>query len=252
MKKFSIIIATYNASATLQKCIDSIRPQKDEKVELLVIDGGSTDSTMEIIESNKDLVNYYIHEKDRGIYDAWNKGIKASQGEWILFLGADDTLCPDAIQKYTKFLSTLKDPSIEYISARVNYMDSSGKKIKVIGETWSWPLFSKEMKIAHVASLHSRKLFQEIGTFDLKYKICGDYELLLRKKERLKTAYLNEIVANMGAGGMSMSIKAIDEACAILNLHINKIFLPRLYLRWNKYIHYFLFLLKTKIFLLRF
>ena len=100
MKKISIIIATYNAEKTLQRCFDSIRNQKNEKIELIVIDGNSNDNTLSIIESNADIVDYYVSESDKGIYDAWNKGVKVSTGEWIEFLGADDKLLPDSLPLY--------------------------------------------------------------------------------------------------------------------------------------------------------
>ena len=75
MKKISIIIATYNAGNVLQRCLDSIRPQKLDEIELLIIDGNSKDDTMDIINKNSDIVDYWVSEPDRGIYDAWNKGM---------------------------------------------------------------------------------------------------------------------------------------------------------------------------------
>ena len=74
MKTISIIIATFNAGKVLQRCLDSLRPQKTEAIELLIIDGGSKDDTLRIIRDNAALVDYYVSEPDKGIYDAWNKG----------------------------------------------------------------------------------------------------------------------------------------------------------------------------------
>ncbi len=251
MRKFSIIIATYNASGTLQECLDSIRPQKNEEVELLIIDGESTDSTLKIIEANRDLVDYYIHEKDQGIYDAWNKGIKVSHGEWIAFLGADDTLCPDTLQKYIDYLSYTNDKGIEYISGRINYIDNSGRIFCKIGEKWDWPAFSKSMSVAHVASLHRRSLFKEVGPYDLKYKICGDYELLIRKKSQLKTAFIDHTIANMRMGGISFSTRAIRESCRISNSYTKRSFFSRVLLCSKKYVSYYLFILRIKFWRLK-
>ncbi|MBP9970812.1 MAG: glycosyltransferase, partial [Paludibacteraceae bacterium] len=98
--KISIIIATYNASKTLNRCLDSIVSQKNSEVELIIIDGGSTDETLSVINSYSSDIDYVLSEKDNGLYDAWNKGIKAAKGDWIMFLGADDQLLSNALEKY--------------------------------------------------------------------------------------------------------------------------------------------------------
>ena len=88
--KISIIIATFNAELRLSRCLDSIISQKTEEIELLIIDGGSVDGTLKLIDSYKGCIDFVLTEKDNGIYDAWNKGIRQAKGEWIMFLGADD------------------------------------------------------------------------------------------------------------------------------------------------------------------
>ena len=85
----TVIVATYNCESTLADCLNSIVSQT-VKSELIVIDGGSTDSTNSIIKNYEDNLSYYISEKDQGVYDAWNKALKKATGEWIIFLGSDD------------------------------------------------------------------------------------------------------------------------------------------------------------------
>ena len=93
MKKIiSIIIATYNAEKTLKRCLNSIVSQKKDQLELLIIDGCSTDRTMDIVREFAESIDVIVSEVDKGIYDAWNKGIRLATGEWIMFLGADDYL----------------------------------------------------------------------------------------------------------------------------------------------------------------
>jgi glycosyltransferase involved in cell wall biosynthesis len=86
----SIIVAVYNGKATLQQCIDSVAQQTYLNKELIIIDGGSKDGTVELLKTNSTKFSYWISEPDRGVYNAWNKGLAQAQGEWICFLGADD------------------------------------------------------------------------------------------------------------------------------------------------------------------
>jgi glycosyltransferase involved in cell wall biosynthesis len=215
----SVIIATFNAEKTLEICLDSIAVQKDEWIELIVMDGGSTDRTNEILANNGNLIDIVISEKDRGIYDAWNKGVALAHGEWIMFIGADDTLVPDAFSKYITFLNSQDITSVDYICAMNNYYKKDGTFIKEIGVPWCWEQLRHNMKLAHVASLHRFTLFQEVGMYDLQFPICGDYELLMRKRSKLNSLFLNACIARMTTGGVSYSIKAISEAHKARKLH---------------------------------
>lgn len=246
MKKISIIIATFNAAETLSDCLNGIRVQKKHDIELLIIDGGSSDSTGEIVSQNKDIVDFYISEPDKGLYHAWNKGISKARGEWILFLGADDFLLPSALDKYRSFLD--KNVFIcEYISARAYYVDENDKLIKIIGEKWNWNTFKNRMTVSHVASLHKRSLFDEIGLFNLDFKICADYEFLMRKEDQLKALFIDEVVVKMKSGGVSLSKKAVRETCIIVNMHTKKKYLNRCIFALKKYMSYYLFLLRIKV-----
>lgn len=209
---FTIVVATYNAESCLEGLLHSIRPQKNQDVELIIIDGGSNDNTVSIIETHNEIIDFWISEPDKGIYDAWNKGIKYSNGDWILFLGADDFLSEDSITIYNNFLSSSSfSPDLEYICAKVQMLNSAGDSIWVNGDRWGWPQFQKKMTVAHPGSLHSRKLFETYGLYDLNYKISGDYELLLRPRNKLKAAYINNITAKMTEGGVSDSWNGIKE-----------------------------------------
>lgn len=219
--KISIIIATYNAGKTLHKCIDSIIPQLNEECELIVIDGESKDETISIIHSYEDKIAYTLSEADNGVYDAWNKGIDKAKGEWIMFIGADDCLFFNALNNY---LSVIRNtPNIndyDYICAHNELIDSDDNILKVLGQNPVWNNMRRAMVAAHVASLHNKKnLFESIGKYNLKYHICADYELLLRKKDNLKSLYLDFHIAKMMVGGMSMSIKAIKETYLIRKEH---------------------------------
>ena len=212
--KFSIIIATYNAEKYLERAINSILSNNYGLFEIIVIDGKSTDKTMEIVEKYKDIITHHVSEPDRGIYDAWNKGIKLATGDWIMFIGADDKLLSNTLVKYSEFISTLENPGETlYISSRIQMVDHLGKKIRIKGWSWSWPFFLKEMTVAHPGSLHSKKLFSLYGNYNIAYRSAGDYELLLRPREKLKYAFMDELTLEMQEGGISDGILGIKEHC---------------------------------------
>lgn len=208
--RVSVITATFNAAAVLPGCVESVAAQDYDEVEHVIIDGGSTDDTLSIIRHYKDDIGYWISEKDRGIYDAWNKGVAASSGEWIAFLGADDRYRRGAIAAYMQHAA--EQPRLEYISSQVRWIPSPPEKEKIIGTPWSWPSFQREMRVAHVGSMHHRSLFERLGQYDLSYRITGDYELLLRAKENLCASFLPMITAEMQAAGASDSFEALAEA----------------------------------------
>lgn len=215
----SVIIATFNAANTIKNCLESIISQKNEFIELLVIDGCSIDGTQAIIAEYGSQIDYLASEQDRGIYDAWNKGVANANGEWIMFIGADDTLESDAFAKYFSFLTTHNTTEIDYISAKNTYIGKNGLVLNIFGIPWQWDQFRRSNKLAHVASLHKFSLFQEVGPYDLRFKICGDYELLLRKREHLHCLFFDSCIARMAIGGLSYSMKALREAHLARKLH---------------------------------
>ena len=201
----SVVTATFNAGDELLKTIQSIQNQSFTDFEFIVIDGGSTDNTLEIIKNYyPGTITHYISEPDKGIYDAWNKGLYFAKGEWIGFIGAGDLYNPDALSKYANFI-TGASTELEYISSRVEIVSDEGKVLEVKGSQWECSKFKKYMNTAHVGSLHSRKLYDTYGKYDISYKIAGDYELLMRPLGKLRAGYFNEITAKMLYGGTSMT-----------------------------------------------
>lgn len=211
MNKFSIILATYNAELLLDRTILSILNQTYQEFELIVIDGNSSDKTIEILNKYSSERLFWFSEKDEGIYDAWNKGIAKSNYKWILFIGAGDTLKPYCLEKYCDYLNQNKH-ELDFISAKVNFVDLDEKIIKTIGKKWNWKDFSKFMNVAHVASIHNVNYFNKYGFFNHDYKIVGDYELLLRAKSQLKTGFINIVQCDMLMGGVSSGKRSLNEA----------------------------------------
>lgn len=225
MVTISIIIATFNAGKTLRQCLDRVVPQLSEKVDLIIIDGGSKDDTKEIVEAYKDKISYFISERDNGVYDAWNKGIKVSKGQWIMFVGADDILEYDAVQKYLFFLNQNKVKDIDFISGKIKSVTPKGKFIQYTGKLWSYKRCRLNMDVTHVASLTNKRYIERVGYFDTNYKICGDYELLLRGGKDMVASFCNELVATMPIGGISFSTKGLKEQLRIKH-KVGKMALP--------------------------
>lgn len=198
----TIITATYNASQTLEQTILSVINQGYPNVEFIIVDGGSNDGTLDILRKYEYAIDYWVSEPDKGIFDAWNKGISLSGGEWISFLGADDIYLDNALEAYSTIIAKNSGTSLEYISSRVN-LTKAGKIVRVIGDRWNWRAFGKYMNVAHVGSLHHRRLFVQWNSFDASYRFCGDYELLLRARADLRADYLDKITVNMSVGGVS-------------------------------------------------
>lgn len=210
----SIIIATFNVEHLIERTLNSIITQTYKHFEIIIVDGNSTDGTLTIIEEYIPYIKHLISESDSGIYDAWNKGIKLSKGSWISFIGAGDIYLKDALENYIDHIRKL-NYAPDFISSQIHIVDNNGKLLFKVGNRWEWPKFSHYMTAAHVGSLHSKLLFDKIGLFNSTYKIAGDYELLLRLKENLKTYYVSKVTAHMLYGGKSNSKKILKEIIRI-------------------------------------
>jgi glycosyltransferase involved in cell wall biosynthesis len=164
--KISIIIVTYNAAGTLQKCLDSLFKQTYPNIEIVIIDGKSTDATIKIIEENADKIDYYISEKDSGIYDAMNKALKHITGQWVYFIGADDELLP----QFSDIVLELEDPTAIY------YGNVFADGAKRLGELTRYQ-FAK-FGPYHQAMIYPKIVFDKYK-FETKYKISADFALTL-------------------------------------------------------------------------
>lgn len=202
--KVAVIVATYNSKKYLEECIMSIIGQTYSDWELIIIDGGSTDGTIEIIKNYESYVKYWISEKDDGIYDAWNKGISLTSSDWICFVGSDDVLYPDALEDYSNHIKAHPIGDVlEFVSSNIDLVDENLNLLETVGAPWQWDKFKVSMLTWHVGCFHSRKLFEKYGLYDTSYKISGDYELLLRPGNKLATSYFNKTTAKMRNGGVS-------------------------------------------------
>ena len=223
-KKISIIIATFNAGATLKQAINSVNNQSLRDIELVIIDGGSKDTTCSIIEQNSHLISYWESTPDNGIYDALNKGIKKVKGDWILFLGADDLLFSDTIlQEIFSMPSLTKDTKLIY--GKALYV----KKGNIYGE--SKDIFKLiNSNICHQSIFYHKNLFKELDGFNLKYSVLADYEFNLRvfKRYAEHTLFTDKVICKFNDVGETTSRTVLDK-----NFHTDM--LKRFCKEWHIY-----------------
>lgn len=192
----SIIIVTYNASKTLQNCLDSIYKQTFKNLEIILIDGLSNDDTIEIVKRNEEKITFWLSEKDEGVYDAMNKSLKYAKGDRIFFLGADDILQPE----FSLMVENLADENTIY------YARSKFKK-RIDGKPFK-PYNLSKGNIIHQSIFYPKAVFQKYQ-YELKYPILADYYLNIRcfSDGQFKFEFLPFIVSAFTAGGMSGTIK---------------------------------------------
>lgn len=202
----SIIVAVFNGAATLQQCIDSVAQQTYPNRELIVIDGGSSDGTVNLLKKNQEKIAYSISESDNGICNAWNKGLAQAKGEWICFLGADDFLWNAQVlgQMVEQLIKLPSDVRVAY--AQVMLLNAEGEELYPVGAPWEKikERFKQLSCIWHQGVMHRRNLFERHGQFDETFRITGDYELLLRELKVADAAFIPDVtLAAMRQGGIS-------------------------------------------------
>jgi glycosyltransferase involved in cell wall biosynthesis len=221
MPVITVIVSVYNGVATLQQCIDSVCNQTYAHKELIVIDGGSTDGSADLIKANSGALAYWVSEPDRGIYSAWNKGLAKASGDWVCFIGSDDFLWGhDVLQRLAVRL--LQTPSeINVVYGQIMLLSQSGDELFRMGAPWAQvkTRFRQLMSLPHPAVMHRKNLFAQHGNFDESYRIAGDYEMLLRELRSKEALFVPDIVVTgMRQGGISSNpgnnVRALNEVRA--------------------------------------
>jgi glycosyltransferase involved in cell wall biosynthesis len=175
-KLITIIVVTYNEKYKLPVLFNSIALQKTDEIELVLIDGNSTDGTKEIINDYSNIIDYHLSEKDNGIYDAMNKGIINSNGKWLFFIGADDILVESAIENA---LSIIKNTNKDIIIG--NYYENANGTLKLIEQKpFNFKYQLLKGCINHQSVFIKKSIFETFGLYDLNFKLASDYELYLR------------------------------------------------------------------------
>lgn len=207
MLHFSVITVSLNSEATLSDTLASVDFQTASEWEHLIIDGKSTDNSLRIVHSNNHPARSLFSDKDKGIYDAMNKGIRLAKGDILGFLNADDMYFDDTILATVQSLFS-NDPALEIVYGDLVYVRQNDPQ-KVVrvwkGTDYSATYFESGHVPPHPAFFVRREALLETGGFDLHYKIAGDYELMFRllKIEQRKAVYLPRVLVRMRLGGVS-------------------------------------------------
>jgi len=202
--KISVITATYNAQNTISKCIESILQQNFKNLQFIIIDGGSTDDTLKIIDKYHDQIDIIVSEPDKGVYDAMNKGIALATGDIVGTLNADDYYASDNILQ--QIAAAFSERNIEILYGDLDYVDTIGNICrKWRSETYRGGLFDWGWMPPHPTFYCRKNLFDKLGSYKLDYGSAADYELMLRfiHHHGSNPYYLNKVMVKMVVGGIS-------------------------------------------------
>lgn len=234
----SIITATFNSARTLKDTIQSVLRQTNKDFEYLIIDGGSTDETIDIVKSYESEFSgrlKWVSEKDQGIYDAMNKGIKMASGDVVGILNSDDYFTSDDILQTVA--DAFKCQEIDAIYGDIHFIrDGNPQKcIRYYSSRMFRPFWLRfGFMPAHPSFYCKREVFEKAGLYSLDYKIGADYEMMVRlfKKYRIMSQYINKDFVTMRTGGASNNnvrsrITLINEdvkACKENGVYTNSLF----------------------------
>ncbi len=205
----SVITVCFNAAEFIEQAIQSVLSQSYPLVEYIVIDGGSTDGTVEVIRRYESRLAYWHTRPDGGIAQAFNLGLDQAHGDWVLFLNADDLLLgPGVIEQMVPYLLSHKEADVVFgqmISLTREKEPTPVPLCQIGGHAWHWGEFRKANMIPHQAAFTRRGYFERVGRFDESYHIAMDYDHFLRAGEGLRAQFVPLPVVGMRAGGVGVS-----------------------------------------------
>lgn len=204
--KISVITITYNSEKTIRDTIESVLNQSYQQIEYIIIDGLSKDGTMEIVRSYGERIHKVISEKDKGLYDALNKGVALASGDVIAFLHSDDVYWDNSVLQ--DVMKTFEISGADSVYGDLCYVREDN--LEVIVRKWNSGQYKDGMFLngwmpPHPAFFAKKKCYEEFGNFSLELKSAADYELMLRfiHKFKVSIAYLPRFLVRMRVGGKS-------------------------------------------------
>jgi glycosyltransferase involved in cell wall biosynthesis len=229
--KISIITVCYNSEKTIKSTIESVLKQDYIDIEYIIVDGGSKDNSINIVNNYKTNIYKIISEPDKGIYDAINKGILLSSGEVVGILNSDDFFTDiDIISRIAEKFDANKD--LDSVIGNVAFLNKNGKKHrKYSASNWNPLKFAWGMMPPHPTFYCKRKLFDKFGFYRIDFKIAADYELMMRFLliNKISYEFIDRVFVNMNLGGASTKNiyskiqinKEVLYACRLNNVKTN-------------------------------
>jgi len=210
--KISIITVCFNSADTIEDTIQSVLGQDHPNLEYIIVDGGSTDGTLDVLTRYRGRIAQCISEPDEGIYDAMNKGVRAAEGELVGFLNADDMYADDRV--ISEVVAAAEAGEFDGVYGDLLYVrrDDASKVVRYWKAGEYLPgAFRHGWVPPHPTFFCRRRLFEEFGYFDAMYRIAGDFELMLRliAKQRIDVAYIRRPLVRMRVGGRANTIRGV-------------------------------------------
>lgn len=225
-KLFSVITPTYNSGSKLETTIQSVLAQDSSLFEYIIVDGGSTDNTLSLIEKYRDQLKFKT-EPDEGVYDAMNKGIDMASGKYLMFLGAGDRLRANVLRQISE---ELPGGPLNFVYGNVFWVKE--------GTTYGWEFSERDLihhkNICHQAIFYERKIFDLLGGYETRYKTLADFALNLKcfGNRSITRKYINRVIADYEGGGVSQS-----ESDPVFMHDFNRLIFTRLGFKpWLKYV----------------
>lgn len=209
----SVLTPCYNSAKTIEKTLECIEKQTYQNIEYIIVDGGSTDDTLKIIEQHRNRLPErftLISEKDNGIYDAMNKGIQLTKGKLIGIVNSDDWYEEDTVEQIVKHYQG--NPCEVVYGMQRTFLNGKEKATFIYHHD-----FLPEQMITHPTCFVTKNAYKELGVFDLKYRSAADYDLMLRFYESKKVTFtpVYQVLSNFQLGGMSSSQIGVRENATI-------------------------------------
>lgn len=213
----TLITVCYNSEATIRQTFESVLHQTYKNIEYIVVDGESTDSTLEIIKEYESLFEgrmKWVSEPDKGIYDAMNKGIRMANGELVGIINSDDYYELTAVED---MMSTMSDEPYQILYGFLRTLNDGVERNISIGSH----LFLREGMIGHPACFVTKQLYDELGAYDTQFVSAADYDFMLRMAENPEVQFkpVYKLIANFATGGMCASSKAYYDLLKVQKKH---------------------------------
>jgi glycosyltransferase involved in cell wall biosynthesis len=199
----TVVTPVFNGARCIQRCIDSVRSQGLPRMEHLVIDGGSNDGTVAILEraAAADPRLRFVSARDAGVYDAMSRGVRMAAGEYVHILNADDRYAASGVLAAS--IALMERDSLDLCHGRARQVDTDGRLVCEFGRDIAFSELLKKMRIAHPTVVVRRSLYDRHGAFSVGFRIAADHEFLLRVWRKARIGFIADVQVLMEIGGLS-------------------------------------------------